>query len=35
MNNKLALFEEQEIRKIWKDNKWYFSIFDIVGVLTD
>ena len=35
MNNKLALFEEQEIRKIWKDNKWYFSILDIVGVLTD
>ena len=35
MDNRLALFEEKEIRKIWKDNKWYFSIEDIVLVLTD
>jgi len=35
MNNKLALFEEKEIRKIWKDGKWYFSIIDAVYVLTD
>ncbi len=34
-NNKLALFEEKEIRKIWKDEKWYFSIIDIIFVLTD
>lgn len=35
MNNKLALFEEKEIRKTWKDEKWYFSILDVVFVLTD
>ncbi len=34
-NNKLALFEEKEIRKIWKDEKWYFSIIDIIFALTD
>lgn len=34
MNDKLALFEEKEIRKVWKDNKWYFSIIDILSVLT-
>ncbi len=34
-NNKLAMFEEKEIRKIWKDNKWYFSIIDVVFILTD
>ena len=35
MNNKLALFEEREIRKTWEDNKWYFSIEDVVYALTD
>lgn len=35
MNNKLALFEEKEIRKTWKNEKWYFSIVDVVYALTD
>lgn len=35
MSDKLALFEEKQIRKTWKDNKWYFSIIDVVYVLTD
>lgn len=35
MNNKLALFEEKEIRKKWEDDKWYFSIEDVVYALTD
>jgi hypothetical protein len=35
MDNKLALFEEKEIRKIWKDEKWYFSIIDVIFVLTN
>ena len=35
MGNKLALFEEKEIRKTWQNNKWYFSIEDVVYALTD
>lgn len=35
MNNKLALFEEKQIRKTWEDDKWYFSIEDVVYALTD
>lgn len=35
MNNKLALFEEKEIRKTWEENKWYFSIEDVVYALTN
>lgn len=35
MNNKLALFEEKKIRKTWEDNKWYFSVVDVIYALTD
>ena len=34
---RIALFEGKKIRKIWdeKQEKWYFSIVDIVEILTD
>lgn len=35
MNKNLALFEEKEIRKTYVDGKWYFSILDVVAILTD
>ena len=35
MNNKLALFEEKEIRRAWEKGKWYFSVVDVVFALTD
>lgn len=35
MNNKLALFEETKIRKVYKNNKWYYSIIDVISLLTD
>ena len=35
MNKNLALFEEKEIRKTYVEGKWFFSIEDVVYVLTD
>ena len=35
MEYKLALFEEKEIRKTWEDDKWYFSIEDVIYALTE
>lgn len=36
-NERLQLFENQEIRTVWdaENEEWYFSIVDVVGVLTD
>ena len=33
----LKIFEEKKVRTVWDDEeeKWYFSIVDVVGVLTD
>lgn len=37
MDNEIKLFEGRKIRSAWDNEKeeWYFSIIDIVGVLTD
>lgn len=36
-NNAIQLFEDQKIRVAWdaEREEWYFSIVDVVGVLTD
>lgn len=36
-NNGLKLFEDKNIRVAWNDNEeeWYFSVVDIISVLTD
>ena len=37
MNNEIKLFEGNQIRSVWDNEKeeWYFSIVDIIGVLTE
>ena len=36
MKNTLAIFEDFKIRRVWneKQEKWYFSVIDIISVLT-
>ena len=36
-NNKIQLFEDKQIRTAWDEEKeeWYFSIVDVIGILTE
>lgn len=36
MDNEIKLFEENQIYSVWDSEReeWYFSVVDIVGVLT-
>lgn len=36
-DNELKLFEDKKIRAKWNDEqeKWYFSVVDVIAVLTD
>ncbi len=34
-NSGLSLFEQKMIRRIWHKGEWYYSIVDVLGVLTD
>src|SRR3989338_3075742 len=31
----LVVFQNKKIRRIWNENQWFFSVVDVVGVLTD
>lgn len=30
----IKIFEDKQVRAIWNDEKWYFSIVDIIAILT-
>jgi DNA-damage-inducible protein D len=34
-NNKIILFQEKQIRRDWHNNEWYFSIIDVIEVLSE
>ena len=33
--NKIVVFQDKKIRRIWHNEEWFFSIIDVVEVLTD
>ena len=36
-NTAIKLFEQKKVRSVWneEEEKWYFSIVDVIGILTD
>lgn len=35
MSHALVVFEGKNIRRIWHNEQWYFSVTDVIGVLAD
>lgn len=35
MENALSPFQGDKIRKLWHKEQWYFSIIDVIEILTD
>jgi hypothetical protein len=35
LHNKLVVFQEKEIRRVWQDEEWWFSVSDVVGALSE
>ena len=33
--NKLVVFQGKKVRRTWHNNEWYYSLVDVIGVLTD
>lgn len=31
----LIVFQSNEIRRLWHDEQWFYSVSDIIGILTD
>lgn len=35
MQNKLIAFENKKIRRLWHEDQWWFSVVDVIEVLTE
>jgi DNA-damage-inducible protein D len=35
VNNKIILFQEKQVRRVWYNEEWYFTLNDVIAVLTD
>jgi len=31
----VALFQEKTVRRVWYDGRWFFSVIDVISILTD
>ena len=34
-NNSIILFQEKQVRRVWHNQKWYFSVVDVIEVLAE
>jgi len=31
----VALFQEKTVRRVWFEDRWFFSVIDVIAILTD
>ena len=31
----LVVFQDNDVRRLWYNTDWYYSVIDVVGILTD
>jgi len=31
----IALFEHQEVRRVWHENQWWFAVIDVIQILAE
>ena len=31
----IALFQEKTVRRVWYQDRWYFSVIDVIAIITD
>ncbi len=34
-SDKIILFQDKKIRRLWYEEEWFFSVIDVVAILTD
>ena len=34
-SNKIIVFQEKQIRRVWQEEEWWFAVVDVIAVLTD
>lgn len=34
-NQKIVLFQEKKVRRVWHNEEWHFSVIDVIEILTD
>ncbi|MCB0594771.1 MAG: Bro-N domain-containing protein [Lewinellaceae bacterium] len=34
-HNKIIVFQEKQIRRVWENDEWWFAVVDVIEVLTD
>lgn len=34
-DNRVVLFQEKQIRRVWHKERWFFSVVDIIGILSE